>query len=222
MRPERRHLTAGQAGIQLRAADDDTPAVIVGTAAVYFRQDDPDTEFVLYESQSERYVERIAPGAFDDTLQADVRALFNHNPDHLLGRASSKTLRLRTDKTGLHYEIDDADTTAHRDLRVRLERGDVDGSSFAFLPTSVSWDEREEDGRMIMIRTIKSVDLIDVGPVTFPAYAGTSAGTRSIGDDGLALVRQELEHYQRRNGVATHYTRAARARRLRLLDITSV
>ena len=58
------------------------------------------------------FVERVAPGAFRSTLnQADVRALFNHEPDHLLGRSGNGTLRLSEDERGLRYEVDLPATT---------------------------------------------------------------------------------------------------------------
>ena len=42
--------------------------------------------------------ERIKQGAFRKAVKRDdVRALWNHNPDYVLGRTKSKTLTLRVD-----------------------------------------------------------------------------------------------------------------------------
>lgn len=127
------------------------------------------------------FVEIIAPGAFDDVLGQDVRGLFNHDPNYLLGRTASGTLRLTVDERGMAYEIDTPDTQTIRDLVVEpLRRGDMSGSSFAMrvAPGGDSWHE-EKDG--LIVRTIfKIAELRDVGPVSFPAYPDSSAAQRSL------------------------------------------
>lgn len=119
------------------------------------------------------FVEEIAPAAFNKTVkEQDVRALFNHDENQLLGRKSSGTLRLSTDSTGLAYEIDLPDTTAGRDVATLIERGDITGSSFGFRTISDSWGETDTK---YPLRTLTEVSLRDVGPVAFPAYADTTA-----------------------------------------------
>src|SRR6476660_7289253 len=55
--------------------------------------------------------EIIAPGAFTEAIpRDDVRALFNHDPNMLLGRTVSGTLTLSQDKRGLKYSVDLPDT----------------------------------------------------------------------------------------------------------------
>jgi HK97 family phage prohead protease len=122
--------------------------------------------------------EKIAPGAFDTVLNDDVRGLINHNPGHVLGRTASGTLRLSIDAQGLRYEIDPPDTQYARDLLVSMERGDVKESSFRFFVDEDKWEE-DVEGRII--RTIiKFSRLLDVGPVTYPAYPDASAAQRSL------------------------------------------
>lgn len=122
--------------------------------------------------------EKIAPGAFDSVLADDVRALYNHDPNHVLGRSKSGTLRLSVDDRGLHYEIDPPDTQIARDLITSLRRGDVDQSSFGFSVDKDDWKE-DDDGRVI--RTIiKFRRLYDVSPVTYPAYPDATVGLRSL------------------------------------------
>lgn len=123
------------------------------------------------------FVERIAPGAFSKTLtEADVKALFNHDANLLLGRSKSGTLRMEEDETGLRYEVDLPDTTLGRDLAVLLARGDVSQSSFAFRVVRDDWGTDDQDRP---VRTLVEVKLYDVSPVTYPAYLDTEASMRA-------------------------------------------
>jgi len=145
---------------------------IGGYAAVFYRAGDPSTEYELWKGARER----IMPGAFDGVTGDDVRALFNHDPNNVLGRSKSGTLKLSVDEVGLRYEIEPSDTTTYRNITTWLRRGDVDGSSFAFSVLTDEW--RMEGGNEI--REIRKLGkLYDVGPVTFPAYEGASSGTRA-------------------------------------------
>ena len=121
--------------------------------------------------------EVIKAGAFDETLANgdDVRALFNHDPNLVLGRTKANTLRLSVDDKGLMYEIDPPDTQFARDLMESIRRGDVSQSSFAFETISDRW--RTEDKQDV--RELIKVRLFDVSPVTYPAYEETSVGVRS-------------------------------------------
>lgn len=120
--------------------------------------------------------EQVAPGAFSTSLDGDVRALFDHDTSHVLGRTKSGTLRLKEDKHGLAVEIDLPDTQIGRDLRASLERGDIDGMSFGFRVTKQDWDESGETP----LRTIREVELFEVSVVTFPAYADTEVALRNL------------------------------------------
>jgi uncharacterized protein len=144
------------------------------------------------------FKERIGQGFFDEALGDDVRALFNHDPNLILGRSTNKTLRMGVDSTGLWYEWDDPGTSYSQDLLKSLERGDIDQSSFAFSIKEDRWDKI--DG--LWVRTLlKAGRLYDVSPVTYPAYRDTEASKRSFADmlkvtppDSLA----EMEHERRK------------------------
>ncbi len=122
--------------------------------------------------------EVIEPGAFSAVLQDDVRALWNHNASDILARTKSGTLKIGVDSVGLWYEFEAPDTTAGRDLLVSLKRGDVDQSSFGFIIAKDRWTEGR-DG--VPRRTIlKVARLLDVSPVTYPAYPDTSVALNSL------------------------------------------
>lgn len=131
------------------------------------------------------FVEVVRSSAFNKTLgEADVRAVQNHDPNFVLGRSSAGTLELSTDDTGLYYRIDPPDTTFARDLIVSLERKDITQSSFAFHAIDDDWSL---DARDFPLRELLDVALVDVSPVTYPAYLDTTSGaTRSAAMASLA------------------------------------
>ena len=134
------------------------------------------------------FVERIAPGAFDDTDMTDVRALFNHDPNFVLGRTTNGTLKLETDERGLKYTITPPATQTIRDLVIEpMKRGDITQSSFGFTISADSWEEEDGDMPTRVIRSVHT--LYDVSPVTFPAYRQTDATARSL----LDFQQQQLE-----------------------------
>ena len=121
--------------------------------------------------------EKIAPGAFKKTLKnEDVRALWNHMSEYVLGRKSAKTLSLREDEKGLLMKNKPPDTQWARDLLVSVERGDVREMSFGFNAISDKWEVANEQNE----RTLLEVRLIDVSPVTFAAYPQTEVQARSL------------------------------------------
>ena len=170
---------------------DGQPTKIVGYAAVFYRADDPGTQYELYSG----HVERIQPGAFKRAIEQadDVRGLFNHEPSQILGRTKSGTMRLSEDETGRRYEIDVPDTQVGRDVVPSIERGDVTGSSFAFA-VSEGGSEIRKDGQ-VTVREITGVDLYDSGPVTYPAYDATTTGLRAI--DGIDEARAAFEQFEK-------------------------
>ncbi|MBL8819094.1 MAG: HK97 family phage prohead protease [Planctomyces sp.] len=202
---------------------------ITGLAAVFYNANDSaNTQYRLWDN----YFERIMPGAFDRAVKEDdVRALQNHDPRLLLGRSSNNTLQLEVTKEGLSYRISPPPTMVGRDTVTLLERGDLDGSSFAFTISrgGVEWTEEEVevDGNKITlyIRNIKSVDLYDVGPVTYPAYSGTTAGTRSpcmfldrrSDNPEVKLIEEEFRGW--RDAVALP-DRERRERELRIAELS--
>ncbi len=188
---------------------EDGGRTLVGYAAVFYRSDDPGTEFELWDG----YVERIMPGAFDSAIERgdDVRALFNHDSSLVLGRSTAGTMRLKSDDVGLRYEIDLPDTQQASDLATLVERGDVDGSSFAFTVTDY---ERSRDNE-VDVREITGVRLFDVGPVTYPAYESTSVSVRA---SDVAEAKDEYEQWKQQQHTAQRQQDAVNVR-ARLLEL---
>lgn len=118
--------------------------------------------------------EQIAPGAFRKTAQeADIRFLFNHDPNFVLGRTRSGTATVREDETGLFVEGEAPNTQWARDLHESVKRGDINQGSFGFRTIRDSWNERRTE------RTLEEVALFDVSIVTFPAYQDTDLSARA-------------------------------------------
>ena len=143
----------------------------------------------VFNSLSENlggFREKIDERAFDGVLENDVRALFNHNPDLILGRSTAGTLSLSVNDKGLEYRFTTPETTYGNDLMVSLDRGDITQSSFGFIVEEDDWGQDEEGNT---IRTIKKVSrLLDVSPVTYPAYPEAKIAQR-----GFMNYRTELE-----------------------------
>jgi uncharacterized protein len=188
---ECRSLRSDLAGVR-REKREGQASSIKGLAAVYYREGEAGTEYWLWRDM----VERILPGAFDRAIkeQHDARGLFNHDANQLLGRVSAGTLTLSLTSAGLAYEIPaDEKDPDHQRVASKIDRGDVTGSSFAFIARLTTWSELElEDGSTLYIREIKDVDLYDVGPVTWPAYEATSAGRAGASGSSASIQDQRL------------------------------
>ena len=167
------------------------------------RKENPESRQVVgyasvFNSLSENlggFKEKIDRNAFDGVMEDDVRALFNHDPNYILGRTLSNTLKLSVDDNGLRYEFDAPDTTFGNDLLVSLERGDVSQSSFGFIVEEDNW---EKDDSGAVIRTIQKVSrLLDVSPVTYPAYPEASVGKRNFLNYKTELEKIENDKQQK-------------------------
>jgi HK97 family phage prohead protease len=160
---ERRTSNTGK--VELRVVG--TTRRIVGYGAVF------NTETVI----GGFFRERLMPGAFSGVLKNDVRSLFNHDPNYVLGRTSAGTLTLSVDAVGLRYEV--TPPAARADVVEALGRGDVTGSSFGFTVKRDSWTKPTRAGELPLRTIYEFRQLFDVGPVTYPAYDETSAEARS-------------------------------------------
>ena len=162
-------------------ADENEPKKIRGYAAIFEKLSVPLWGFR----------EKIAKGAFAESIKKDdIRALWNHDPNYVLGRNKSGTLALEEDDKGLKIEVTPPDTQWARDLLVSIERKDVTQMSFGFEVEKDEWDRSDEKN---VIRTLLKSRLSDVSPVTFPAYPQTSVGVRSAEEVYNEFLASELQ-----------------------------
>lgn len=190
--PKENIVRAMPSGYELRDPEEGGRPTLTGHFAVF---NQPTEINSAYEG---RFIEQIAPGAFTKTLSEQTpKVLFNHGNDPSIG---DKILGVPSfvgeDETGARYEVPLFDTSFNRDLEPGL-RADAYGSSFRF---SVVRDEivqakRDSDGKFpstnpdgLPTRTIREARVMEFGPVTFPAYAGATAGVRSMTDEYLRSI----------------------------------
>lgn len=135
--------------------------------------------------------ESIAPTAFNETLNEDIRCLIDHESRLVLGRNTAGTLELRVDEKGLwgRVKINPKDQDA-MNLYARVERGDVSQCSFGFFILEESTD-LDEDAETIHW-TVEKVRLVEISVVTFPAYTDTGVAARKRDrDNAMAELRMK-------------------------------
>jgi HK97 family phage prohead protease len=106
------------------------------------------------------FSESFAPGSFSATLarRDDVAALADHQPEMLLGRLRSGTLRLSETASGLQYEVDLPQTSLGSDIQELARRGDLSGVSVGFVVDAQSWPDAKT--RRIEAATLHEVSIL--------------------------------------------------------------
>jgi uncharacterized protein len=151
--------------------------------------------------------ERIAPGCFTRALASnpDVKMLFNHDNNYILGRTTNSTLQLFDTPAGLNFRCKlNPESQAHRDLYSSIKRQDISQCSFAFKPDADGdqfEDVKDERGAWFVRRTVKAAQIFDCSVVTQPAY--NAPGATSVIARSSAVPRQNpFERARRRNSVS--------------------
>ena len=152
--------------------------------------------FAIFNSNYELWpgaTESIAPGAFTDSISGDVRALYNHDTNLVLGRTGASTLELREDSHGLYGKIKiNRDDTDAMNAYTRIMRGDVTQCSFGF---DIESEEFRDNGDGTCHWTITRVNpLYEISPCVFPAYTETTVSARKA--DFENIKKRELEQWQ--------------------------
>jgi HK97 family phage prohead protease len=185
MKQEKRTFTGT---VIARADGENMPKEIGGIAAVI----NSVTDLGYFE-------EVINAGAFDYALskEYDIRCLFNHEAELILGRTKADTCKVFVNADGnLEYTwVPDYENPTHMSVVRSIMRGDITQSSFAFTIKEQSWTTSEKYGNMGKRVITVIEDLYDVSPVTYPAYADTEADARSIA--AMRDEEQEIEAAKR-------------------------
>jgi Escherichia/Staphylococcus phage prohead protease len=127
--------------------------------------------------------------AFDAALtSSQPRAYWNHNKDLLLGSRKAGTLDVQLADKGLAYRIELPDTSAGRDVKALVARGDVTEMSFGVTIGKHRTRRLPSDGSMLMTVT-EVADLFDISPVPAGAFGGTSVQLYGL-DDGESVASQ--------------------------------
>lgn len=159
--------------------------------------------FVVYDSVYDVFpgaTESIAKGAFSESVNGDVRALYNHNTDIVLGRTRAGTLELRDTDRGLwgRIKINPKDSDA-MNAYARVKRGDLTGCSFGFdIPEGGEETIYKDDGT-VHFKITKVNPLWEVSPCVFPAYEATHISAR--GKD-LEKAKDEAKEIEKRRADA--------------------
>lgn len=167
--------------VQTRSATDEM--VVEGYFAVF------DENYQVWADATES----IAPGAFSESINGDVRALYNHNDDQILGRTSAGTLELREDEKGLwgKIKINPKDTEAVN-VYERIARGDITGCSFGFNIEQERTDIMPDGS--VHWTILKVNPLYEVSPCVFPAYEQTSIESR--GKEVKQIRKREVDAWK--------------------------
>ena len=190
---------------QFRASTSTEGNTLYGHFAVFDTFTEIDS---VYEG---RFLERIAPGAFSKTFtdRGDkIRVLYDHGKDPSIGnKPLGVPVAFGEDARGAFYEVELFDTDYVNELRPALEAGQL-GASFRFSIEDEKWHNptspSEQNPEMLPERTIRSAQLWEFGPVTFPAYDAASAGLRSRTDEFVEMLADPGFAVRLADRVGTH------------------
>lgn len=160
--------------IQTRSTEDNDDLFIEGYFSVF------NSDYEVWEGVTES----IAPGAFSESMNGDVRALYNHNSDIVLGRTTNNTFELREDDHGLwgRIKLNRKDTDALNAYE-RVARGDITGCSFGF---DIESETRTVSDDGSVHYTINKVNpLWECSVCTFPAYEATHIDARHLNEENI-------------------------------------
>ena len=162
-------------GIQLREAQDGNQGIIDGLAVVVNR------ETVLYEDNTERVLESIGPSCLEEEFirKQDIKLNMLHNRELSFARVP-KSLRVRVEADGLHYEADIPDCDLGKQARALIVNGTYTGNSFEFWPKDYTVTERRgADGKNEVCIHHTQFEIIEALTIAMdPAYKGTTVSAR--------------------------------------------
>lgn len=159
------------ASFEMREGVDGDGFTLEGYAAVFGTP----TRIDSWEGRFDEVIER---GAFAKTITERTPVLqFDHGHDVATGSVPIGAIEeLKEDERGLFVRARLHDNARVEPIRQAIESGAIDGMSFRFRVTREEWDETDD----VPTRTIREVELFELGPVVFPAYEATTVGVRSL------------------------------------------
>jgi HK97 family phage prohead protease len=134
------------------------------------------------------FVEQIEPQVFQRALgrNDDVKLLFNHKEDRLLGSQKQGNLTLREDAIGLYAECSVNDP----EVVEKARNNELRGWSFGFVSLQDDWDTTANPQR----RFIKDLDLLEVSVLSVtPAYTAMSLESRG---EETVIVEQRFDIFE--------------------------
>lgn len=182
--PPRDDLVRTSSPFELKRSEGSDMPTLVGEAVVF-------GEWAEIRSNYEgHFYERFMPGSFKKTIsenRSKIRCLFHHGQDPSVGfKPLGPITKIGEEDGRLRYECPMLDTDYNRALVPGLEAG-LYGSSHRFgivRKDDVRSPKRSaHNPKGILERTINEAYLRELGPTPLPAYAGTSAGVRSMTDE---------------------------------------
>jgi HK97 family phage prohead protease len=149
---------------------EDKPSQIVGYAM----------KFNVLSHDRGGYRDVFRPDVFGDSVHGfdglDTKAYYDHDTRSYLARVGNNSLRLSTDHVGLRFSLDIPDTQLGRDCATLLERGDIPGCSFGYVPDEFQWKDEETSP----IREHTRGRLVEVSIVHDPAFPFTEVALASL------------------------------------------
>jgi HK97 family phage prohead protease len=151
--------------IEIRKNEDGTESRTIEGYGVVFNQ---------YSHDLGWFKEKISRNAFDGVDLSEVVATMNHDFNMIMARTTN-TLQLTIDDYGVKYRFDAPNTTAGNDLVENVRNGNITGSSFMFTVAEDRWTFKSSSDEVDEREVLKVGRLIELGPVTMPAYPQTTA-----------------------------------------------
>jgi HK97 family phage prohead protease len=142
--------------------------------------------------------EVIERGAFTRTLSGRTPVLqFDHGMDPRTGTVPIGAFEeIRPDDRGLYVKARLFDNPVVEPIRQAIEGGAIRGMSIKMRVNDDHWARRGTD---VDLRSVREVELWELGPVVHPVYEATSVGVRSMlafleTEDRERLIQELAEH----------------------------
>jgi HK97 family phage prohead protease len=139
------------------------------------------------------FVEQLMPSCFAESLAAgeEIRALLDHDHTKILARRSNGSLRISEDSVGLGVDFDVPATSYGDDLLACVDAGLIAGMSFGMYCMEDRWQDLQENGQAVKLRSVTRADLFEITATSMPAYPSTTLAARSF-PDGMQHIEARM------------------------------